>query len=107
MIKFDAMREKYLARARELVDRGLGNSLSLEEDFQREAHEGTLVIPPPIEIAANGNDEETLTEQGGKFRDEWVGQLAVHYWCRGGESVNICMYVCACCACVEYDGDSF
>jgi len=61
------MRNKYADRATELIGRATGGSL-LEEDFQMEAIEGTLLIPS---AALSSGEKEDVG-----FMDEWVGQLS-------------------------------
>eukprot|EP00554_Chaetoceros_debilis_P006650 CAMPEP_0194077568 /NCGR_PEP_ID=MMETSP0149-20130528/4172_1 /TAXON_ID=122233 /ORGANISM="Chaetoceros debilis, Strain MM31A-1" /LENGTH=1581 /DNA_ID=CAMNT_0038758635 /DNA_START=124 /DNA_END=4869 /DNA_ORIENTATION=+ len=66
--KFDAMKKKYMIRAKELVHRALSNSIQ-EEYFQKEAYEGKLDIPLTVQ------KEETQVSVD--FRNAWVEKLAV------------------------------
>jgi len=65
--KYETMRNKYADRATELIGRATGGSL-LEEDFQKEAIEGTLLIPS-VALPSGGKEDVG-------FMDEWVGQLS-------------------------------
>jgi hypothetical protein len=65
--KYDAMRSKYVDRAKDLIDRALSNSLP-EEDFQIDSFEELLNAPV---IEAKEGIEII------DFQDEWVGEVAI------------------------------
>jgi len=72
--KYDAMKTKYVCRAKELIERGLNNSLP-EEDFQ--AHGVGVDVDDAIFKSASHHVEAKDDTETIEFRDEWISELAV------------------------------